>query len=205
MCAPPHRAAAPVNEAVAGRASVTTRFNGSLWYDSPFKGPPTAQVEEAWHSAMQYGMLAVSADDYRRVGHSLRTAVQFPAEAGGGFMATTVGTHQLHCLHYVWKDHHRPFFPEMERKAREVPELYERHYEHCVDYIRQSLMCQFDTGIIPYNWVLDHQNPTPNGITHHKCVDWDALQDWLSVRAVEVPDNFTWTQPADAVTLEYNP
>lgn len=197
--------AAPVNAALSRRPFVTTRFNGSLWHESPFKGPPTPAVEAAWHSAMRYGMISVTAADYERTGHSVRTAVQFPPEAGGGYMATTVGTHQLHCLHYVWKDHHRAYFPDMVRTAREVPDLYERHYEHCVDYIRQSVMCHFDPGLVTYEWVRRHQSPTPNANAMHKCVDWDAVQRWLRDRAVEVPDGFAWRQPEGGESLPWNP
>jgi hypothetical protein len=155
-------------------------------------------------SANADGMIAVTADDILRVGHNL-TAVQFPPNAGGGYMAATVGTHQLHCLHFIWQDHHRSSFPDVQQKTADVPELYERHYEHCVDYIRQGVMCNFDTGIIPYNWVRDHNNPTPNSNTMHKCVDWEKLQDWLKSRAVEIPEGFVWRQPDDAVSLEWNP
>ncbi|MCJ1375900.1 hypothetical protein MMC20_007138 [Loxospora ochrophaea] len=97
------------------------------------------------------------------------------------------------------------YFPKTQEKKHRVPELYERHYEHYVDYTRQSLMCQLDTGIFPYTWVLDHQNPTPNANTHHKCVNWDMLQVWLENRKVEIPEGFKWYQPKDAVTLNYNP
>jgi hypothetical protein len=196
---------APVNAAVVQHGHVTTRYNGSLWYDSPFKGPPTPAIEEAWHSIMQYGMIAVSASDIQRVNHSLRTAVRFPSEAGGGYMVTTVGTHQIHCLHYIWQDHHRAAFPDVARKMREIPEMYERHYEHCVDYIRQSIMCQFDTGLVTYNWVRDHQQPTPNSNAMHKCVNWDAVQGWLKDRAVEVPAGFEWRQPEGQESLPWNP
>ncbi|KAI1182595.1 hypothetical protein F5B17DRAFT_178701 [Nemania serpens] len=195
----------PVNAALATRRYITTRFNGSLWYDSPFKGPPTPAVEEAWHSIMQYGVISVSGTDYERTNHSVRTAVKFPPEAGGGYMATTVGTHQLHCLHYIWQDHHRDYFPDVQQKAQKVPELYERHYEHCVDYIRQSIMCQYDTGLVTYDWVLKHQNPTPNSNAMHKCVDWDAVQEWLKQRAVQIPDGFVWKQPEGQESLEWNP
>ncbi|KAI1074815.1 hypothetical protein F5B20DRAFT_562497 [Whalleya microplaca] len=195
----------PVNSALATQPYITTRFNGSLWYDSPFKGPPTPAVEEAWHSIMQYGMIAVSAEDYEKVNHSVRTAVQFPTESGGGYMATTVGTHQLHCLHFLWQDHHRASFPDVLRKAQEVPELYERHFEHCVDYIRQSIMCQFDTGLVTYDWVLEHQNPTPNSNAMHKCVNWDVVQRWLQDRAVEIPEGFEWKQPEGQESLPWNP
>ena len=149
-------------------------------------------------------MIAVTAEDILRVGHNL-SAVQFPPNTGGGYMAATVGTHQLHCLHFIWQDHHRDSFSNVRQKIADVPELYERHYEHCVDYIRQGVMCHFDTGIIPYNWVRDHNNPTPNSNTMHKCVDWERLQDWLRSRAVEVPEGFVWRQPQNTVSLEWNP
>jgi len=150
-------------------------------------------------------MIAVTREDIEKVGHPDWSA-QFPPEVGGGYIAATIGAHQVHCLHYIWQDHYLTYYPkEQEEKKQRVPELYELHYEHCVDYIRQSLMCQFDTGIIPYNWVLDHQNPTPNASTHHKCVDWDALQVWLEERVVEMPDGFVWSQPPDVVTMNYNP
>ncbi|KAF2839591.1 hypothetical protein M501DRAFT_932416 [Patellaria atrata CBS 101060] len=195
----------PVNEALADRPYIENRFNGSLWYESPFKGPPSPAVEDAWHSIMQYGMIAVSASDMVRVNHTLRTAAQFPAEAGGGYIAATVGTHQLHCLHYIWQDHHRSYFPNVLKKVEEIPEMYERHYEHCVDYIRQSLMCNFDVGLVTYNWVRDHQNPTPNSNAMHKCVDWEHVQGWLKEKAVEVPEGFTWKQPEGQESLPFNP
>ncbi|KAF2447374.1 hypothetical protein P171DRAFT_223861 [Karstenula rhodostoma CBS 690.94] len=200
-----HNYYSPVNVAVAQHPHVTTRYNGSLWHDSPFKGPPTPAVEDAWHSIMQYGMIAASASDLQRVNHSLRTAVRFPSEAGGGYMVTPVGTHQIHCLHYIWQDHHHAAFPDVVRKMKEIPEMYERHYEHCVDYIRQSIMCQFDTALVTYDWVRDHQQPTPNSNAMHKCVDWDALQAWLKGRAVEVPMGFEWRQPVGQESLPWNP
>ncbi|KAI0475464.1 hypothetical protein GGR56DRAFT_666453 [Xylariaceae sp. FL0804] len=207
----------PVNDALATRPYITTRFNGSLWHESPFKGPPTPAVEEAWRSVMRYGMIAVTADDYARArgaNHSTRTAARFPEAAGGGYVATTMGTHQLHCLHFVWQDHHRerlvPADSSVQGKAQAAAagpgeEMYERHYEHCVDLIRQSLMCSFDTGLITYDWVRQHQNPTPNANAPHRCVDWDAAQAWLRERAVEVPEGFAWSQPEGQESLPWNP
>ncbi|KAF2797572.1 hypothetical protein K505DRAFT_358272 [Melanomma pulvis-pyrius CBS 109.77] len=204
-CWDSHNYYSPVNAALETHPYVTIRFNGSLWYESPFKGPPSPVVEEAWHDIMQYGMIAVSASDYERVNHSTRTAVRFPDEAGGGYMATTVGTHQMHCLHYIWQDHHREYYPDVLRKAKDIPELYERHYEHCVDYIRQSLMCHFDVGLVTYDWVLKHQIPTPNSNAMHKCVDWKLAQAWLKERAVDIPEGFEWKQPNGQESLPWNP
>jgi hypothetical protein len=68
-------------------------------------------------------MIAVSAKDILRVGHNL-TAARFPPAAGGGYMAATIGTHQLHCLHFVWQDHRRESFLHVQQKIADVPDLY---------------------------------------------------------------------------------
>jgi hypothetical protein len=154
---------------------------------------------------MKYGMIAVTADDLIRVNHTLPTAPQYPAAAGGGYVAGMLGTHQLHCLHFLWQDHHRGLLPDVELMAEQIPEMYERHYEHCVDYIRQGLMCNFDTGLLTFDWVLDHPNPTPNGNTPHKCVNWDVLQLWLEEQAVEIPEAFKWEHPEGQESLSWNP
>jgi hypothetical protein len=116
-----------------------------------------------------------------------------------------MGTHHIHCLHYIWQDHHIQHFPAMAADKAGVPEMYERHYEHCVDYIQQGIMCNFDPGIILYYWVRDHNSPTPDGNTRHKCVNWNALQGWLKAKAVEIPEGFQWRQPEDAASLNQNP
>ena len=163
-----------------------------------------SRADRQAYSSLPDGQISVSADDILRIGQNL-TSVQYPESAGGGYLATAMGTHSIHCLHYIWQDHYVDVSPEIQSLKAEIPEMYERHYEHCVDYIRQYLMCKFDTTIMPFNWVLDHQNPTPNGNTIHKCVNWDSLQDWLKGKTVQMPEGFKWKQPADAVRLDWNP
>ncbi|CAH0050947.1 unnamed protein product [Clonostachys solani] len=193
----------PINDGIK-EEYVDNWFKGSLWYQSPYKGPPTPEVNRAWKDLMKYGVISVTAEDIQRIGHNT-TAVQFPDEVGGGYLAVAMGTHHIHCLYFIWKDHHMDSFPQSKINKEEVPEMYERHYEHCVDYLRQAIMCNFDPGIIPYYWVRKHNQPTPDGNTFHKCVNWDHLQGWLKDRAVEIPDDFEWHQPPDAVPLPDNP
>ncbi|CAD6442281.1 17df0216-ab5f-4fdf-9299-d5be12ebca94 [Sclerotinia trifoliorum] len=203
-CLEKFNAYSPILEAIDDDAFQEVKFKYSLWYNSPFKGPPTPEVQEAWHDIMKYGEIGVPASDILRVGHNL-TAVQYPASVGGGYPAIASGTHALHCLHYIWQDHYIDILPSVAETKAQIPEMYERHYEHCIDYTRQYLMCNFDTTIIPLYWVRNHQQPTPNGNTIHKCVDWDRLQNWLAERAVQMPEGFEWRQPEDAVSLDDNP
>jgi hypothetical protein len=192
---------------LASTPFVETRFNGSLWHKSPFKGPPSSKSIEAWDSVKEYGIISATEEDLVLINrsHSLKTASKFPEVAGGGYVAMTMGTHQLHCLFWLWRDHHRPYFPEMLKNKEAIPEMYERHFEHCIDFIRQSIMCNFDMGLLTFDWVLDHPNPVPNTNSMHKCVDWGAADTWMKNRAVEVPEGFQWSQPEGQETLPWNP
>ena len=54
-----HNAVAPVLDGVDSEFQ-DIRFKYSLWYQSPFKGPPSPQVEEAWQGIMKCNSVFVA-------------------------------------------------------------------------------------------------------------------------------------------------
>lgn len=59
------------------------------------------------------------------------------------------------------------------------------HAEHCFDFLRQSVMCLADVGIITYQWSDDRLVPIANSTTH-QCADWKKLDDWTKKRTVDM-------------------
>jgi hypothetical protein len=55
------------------------------------------------------------------------------------------------------------------------PNAHSSSIDHCVEMLRQNLMCNADTGLITYRWVEGHNAPYPNFNTPHKCKNFDAL------------------------------
>lgn len=52
------------------------------------------------------------------------------------------------------------------------------HMDHCIDLLRQSVMCSSDITPITYAWYPKYQKVLPTmGITH-TCRDFDAIRDW---------------------------
>jgi hypothetical protein len=121
--------------------------------------------------------------------------------------------HHLHCLHLISQtldfifhpDYYglnatnNPFdgqhswqsfieyHPHDQKSSRpQDPFLDPIHVGHCVDSLRQALMCNADTST--YVW-----QPTPGGKgsintftnTQHMCVDFAALRDWAGQRRAE--------------------
>lgn len=66
--------------------------------------------------------------------------------------------------------------------------------DHCIDTIRQAIMCHASTEILSLVWTENQDDPNakdlgPRGKT--TCIDWGSLDGWARQRAL-VPGNFTY-------------
>lgn len=59
--------------------------------------------------------------------------------------------------------------------------------DHCVEMIRQNIMCAADTGLITYDWVRGWSLPYPDFNTVHQCRDYEKVLDWAYSNAVHIP------------------
>lgn len=56
------------------------------------------------------------------------------------------------------------------------------HIDHCIDSIRQTLMCSSDITPIPYVWFPQHQQNLPVTSVARTCRDFEALREWARER-----------------------
>ena len=56
------------------------------------------------------------------------------------------------------------------------------HLDHCIDAIRQTLMCASDITPMPFAWYLEYQVNFPVFDTLHTCRDFDAIKEWAQAR-----------------------
>lgn len=57
-----------------------------------------------------------------------------------------------------------------------------KHLDHCIDSIRQSLMCSADVTPLPYVWWRKYDQLMPASAVTHTCRDFDAIRDWAKER-----------------------
>lgn len=67
--------------------------------------------------------------------------------------------------------------------------------DHCVDSIRQSLMCSANPSLITYNWREDMSGPEPQFLAKRECVNWEKLDSWAGDRMVNVYDQEALVHP----------
>lgn len=72
-------------------------------------------------------------------------------------------------------------YPDMEFAFRQREgHVYPNHIDHCVDTIRQYIMCNVDISMVTYGWdpLERHGIPVPNFVAQHQCVDYDKFSQW---------------------------
>ncbi|KAF8999311.1 hypothetical protein BDQ17DRAFT_1179819, partial [Cyathus striatus] len=58
---------------------------------------------------------------------------------------------------------------------------------HCIEMLRQWLMCTSDIGVITYDWIQGRHEPHLNFSTKHTCQNFDKIFAWNSQHRVHVP------------------
>ena len=50
--------------------------------------------------------------------------------------------------------------------------------DHCIDILRQKLVCDVDVGLMTHYWVSRRKAPWPNFNIVHKCRNFDGVVEW---------------------------
>ena len=73
--------------------------------------------------------------------------------------------------------------------------------DHCIDMLRQNLICNADAGMIPNYWVEGRRIPMPDFYAVYRCRNFESLQQWFSAHEVKenvaefdtpAPDEMIW-------------
>ncbi|OJJ50082.1 hypothetical protein ASPZODRAFT_58964 [Penicilliopsis zonata CBS 506.65] len=114
--------------------------------------------------------------------------VRLPPSLGGGYLAWAEVSHQLHCVNMLRKAIYAEYYRNRTRDLQQDRHLVYKHLvDHCVDLLRQVLLCNADTGIQLHHWVKRNPTPVPNGNTWHKCKDTESILAWTRDRQVIFP------------------
>jgi Mycotoxin biosynthesis protein UstYa len=102
----------------------------------------------------------------------------------GGYASELFMTHELHCLkkvrQWIYKE---AYFEDVQGLARN--EL-KRHVDHCIETLRQGIMCRGDVSLGTYTYISEGNSVTARSWGSHQCVDFDALIGWAKERAVDI-------------------
>ncbi|RDA90672.1 hypothetical protein CP533_4675 [Ophiocordyceps camponoti-saundersi (nom. inval.)] len=130
---------------------------------NPFKGLPRPEMDEAWNKLLGPTAIRVSKEDLQKIN---RTSV--PLQDGSGYMAGLDVYHQRYVRRYLHKDYYNM---TQEKNMGQ-------HIDHCLDSLRQYIMCNADLSIQTFDWIPNFHRPWPNFRIVHECANWEAIEEW---------------------------
>lgn len=75
--------------------------------------------------------------------------------------------------------------PEHYRHEDMPMHLNYEHFMHCIDSLRQTLMCFSDVTPIPFMWDEKVGHVQHHETIYHTCRDFDAIRSWALDNAME--------------------
>ena len=85
--------------------------------------------------------------------------------------------HSLHCLNMIRMRLYSSDYPEMTTDNARI------HVDHCVESLRELIMCEGNMTPIPIEWSSTGRRINPNYAQKHTCRNFEALRKWTTDRA----------------------
>ncbi|KAI9146892.1 Cyclochlorotine biosynthesis protein O [Paramyrothecium foliicola] len=121
---------------------------------SPYMGQPNAQVDKLWYDLSELRNFGVDRQTLEAMNRS-KGAVEFlkDGEHTGLYETGLEAFHQLHCLNYIRMYSYMDYYEKIDfDMVAESAEKRQEHKDHCVEVLRQRLMCNPDLNIYSYHW-----------------------------------------------------
>ncbi|KAI0073073.1 hypothetical protein K474DRAFT_1603983 [Panus rudis PR-1116 ss-1] len=142
-----------------------------------YQGPPSNETDKAWDDLYnRHGLSKIPKWQARLLPNKT-----LPIPGDEEYYAVGLAVfHQLHCLNIMRKGLSPEYYTDPVTGAiAGIPkDEWSDHLSHCVDNIRQSLMCASDISLVVWQWVEADQRASIMMNTAHSCRNFDRIVDW---------------------------
>ncbi|KAK1994570.1 hypothetical protein LX36DRAFT_693070 [Colletotrichum falcatum] len=134
-------------------------------------GEPTPYLDAAWDGLEEFWTVLLEGDEADNVRD--QTLLQ------NGYWVTGLDVfHQLHCLDSL----RRASYPEAYKHGGSS-HTWHLHLDHCIDYLRQAIMCHGDTSPMHFKWYSSAQRYGPDFASTRFCRrKFDDIVEWSRAR-----------------------
>ncbi|KAL4813771.1 hypothetical protein BDW67DRAFT_177599 [Aspergillus spinulosporus] len=166
------------------------RFNGSFLKENIYRQDAGPEVDAAWEAlGANYRPIRVPVEEAEKSG-ILPGQVQINEAHGGGsrecerLLTLTVQNLLRQSLYYNY-DYYRT---RGDGAFRNDDFIVRKHVSHCLDILRQQLMCTIDVGILGQVWIHpDHPSPFVDFNTEHVCRNFEDIRMWAERNQLPLP------------------
>ncbi|RDK38163.1 hypothetical protein M752DRAFT_279150 [Aspergillus phoenicis ATCC 13157] len=136
------------------------------------------EADEAWTDLTSRNHVRLSEEDLLAIN---QTSIPL---GSGGYLGMLGVYHELHCVKWIrWALNQSKYQDSLsDHDIIDLP----AHISHCVDIVRQSVMCRANTAIVTYSWIKESRVPKTDFHAYSQCVDWDKFEAWADKHTVDI-------------------
>ncbi|KAI1772537.1 hypothetical protein F4818DRAFT_426281 [Hypoxylon cercidicola] len=150
---------------------------------SPYDQHPGPETDKLWHDLVNTGaMFPLTKEEFFEVNDSPETGIKFTHDPQGRYLGTLASTHQIHCVDSLRKGlwFHYKHYQAAGDSLFIDKDPPEEHLMHCVEMLRNAVMCFGDVSLVTYNWKRGHEGPKASFKSMHSCQKWNRIKEWRS-------------------------
>ncbi|BAE62512.1 unnamed protein product [Aspergillus oryzae RIB40] len=160
-------------------------FRAALFNQTEYMGFPTDETDKLWSDLYNFGISTITEDEAKKL-HS----PTIPIFGTKKYLIQLDVWHELHCLNDLRKTLYPERYTMDSLDSLKFPngtinrdtDMF-RHWDHCIDSIRQALMCHADVSPIPFHInVPARKGIFPRLATTHTCRNFTKIQEWARER-----------------------
>ncbi|KAK4494436.1 hypothetical protein PRZ48_014734 [Zasmidium cellare] len=184
--------------------------------DAPIEFLDPETVDDAWMDLYNFGLNAISREEASRLPNRTSNIIKGHPDQ---YLIELDVFHQLHCLDklrmavepfYGLKANAKDALQQARKEGRPIPTLASKfpkrsadehpgighedlnaeHLNHCINSLRQSIMCHGDISPVVWHWndkLKDGREPFNRGFLSvtHTCRDFEKLRQWGRKRTID--------------------
>ncbi|CAG8971744.1 hypothetical protein HYALB_00007224 [Hymenoscyphus albidus] len=146
---------------------------------SPYFGEPSTKLDRAWRDLYPSVYQLIPKESAAQL---VEKTLIFPHDPQRRYVVELEVFHLIHCLNMIRKstrpDYYKGFAPGIVNSHTEDLLFGPEHVSHCIESIRQAIMCHVD--VTPYTWIWNSTSGHMQNVfaTPHTCRNFDAIRDW---------------------------
>ncbi|XXH04144.1 hypothetical protein Hte_010557 [Hypoxylon texense] len=168
------------------------------WYPPqlPWKQEPSDALDAIWDDVLYSLNIRIGDDELDLLNENKTNRVQVTGGKGNDYVGVLGVYHHMHCLNNIRRLLSWDYYGPKLAGEKHMEGFSREHSHHCIDTIRQALMCHANTGLYTSEWDeetrLPSRNLKSNSVT--TCVRWDSVNDWARQRALR-PGQYKYQPP----------
>ncbi|KAK7943557.1 uncharacterized protein PG986_012670 [Apiospora aurea] len=144
-----------------------------------YQGDPSPEVDAEWEAL--YDSVGIIRLDKSQAERLPNKTYPYVGEDDGYYIGELAVFHQLHCLNAIRislsQDYYRTVLDSSHFDPAEGS--YGRdHISHCLDALREAIMCASDISVITWKWNHKAQRALGHGDIVHTCRNFESIHDW---------------------------